>query len=138
MNATLVDSNIILDVIKEDHVWGLWSFRQIVASANMGAVFVNQVIYAEVAAGFEMQHDLASFLKNIEIEFVDLPWDAAFLAGHRHSHYRRNGGSRERTLPDFMIGAHALVKKFRLITRDVQPYRSYFPTLELIAPDTHP
>jgi predicted nucleic acid-binding protein len=138
MNATLVDSNIILDLIKEDEIWGLWSFRQISASANLGAVYVNQIIYAEVAAAFERQYDFASFLKSSEIEVVDLPWDAAFMAGHTHLHYRRNGGSRERTLPDFMIGAHAALKEFRLVTRDVQPYRTYFPTLELIAPDTHP
>ncbi len=138
MSATLVDSNIILDVIKRDVVWGLWSVRQLIASADLGEVFVNPLIYAEVASGFEVQHDLASFLKSIEIDLIDLPWDAAFLAGHKHTQYRRSGGSRERTLPDFMIGAHALVKEFRLVTRDVQPYRTYFPTLELIAPDTHP
>jgi predicted nucleic acid-binding protein len=138
MNASLVDSNIILDVIKEDSVWGLWSFRQIVASANWGALYVNQLIYAEVAAAFEKQYELASFLKSNEIEFTDLPWEAAFLAGHTHVQYRRNGGSRERTLPDFMIGAHALVKSFRLVTRDVQSYRTYFSDLEIIAPDTHP
>ncbi len=138
MNATLVDSNIILDVIKEDSLWGLWSFRQIVVSANMGALYVNQLIYAEVAAAFDKQFELAGFLKSNEIELIDLPWEAAFLAGHTHVHYRRNGGSRERTLPDFMIGSHALVKEFRLVTRDVQPYRTYFPTLDIIAPDTHP
>jgi predicted nucleic acid-binding protein len=138
MNATLVDSNIILDVIKEDDVWGLWSFRQIVASANLGALYVNQLIFAEVAAAFDKQYELAGFLRSNEIELIDLPWEAAFLAGHTHVHYRRNGGSRERTLPDFMIGAHAQVKSFRLVSRDVQPYRSYFSDLELIAPDTHP
>ena len=138
MNATLVDSNIILDVIKEDSLWGLWSFRQIVASANWGALYVNQLIYAEVAAAFDKQFELAGFLKSNEIELIDLPWEAAFLAGHTHVQYRRNGGLRERTLPDFMIGAHARIGAFRLVTRDVQPYRAYFPSLDIIAPDTHP
>ena len=138
MSATLVDSNIILDVIKEDEVWGMWSLRQVISSADLGDVFVNPLIYAEVAAGFQVQHDLATFLKSIGIDLIDLPWDAAFLAGHTHTQYRRNGGSRERTLPDFMIGSHALVKEFRLVTRDVQSYRTYFPTLDIIAPDTHP
>jgi len=138
MSATLVDSNILLDVIKDDANWKQWSLRQLMASADQGDVLVNPMIYAEIAAGFAQDHDLASFLKDIGIELVDLPWKAAFMAGHKHSQYRRSGGARERTLPDFIIGAHAVIKELRLVTRDAQPYRSYFPQLELIAPDTHP
>ena len=138
MSATLVDSNILLDVIKNDATWKNWSLRQMMASADQGEVLVNTMIYAEVASGFAHDHDLASFLSSIGIDLVDLPWKAAFMAGHKHSQYRRSGGARERTLPDFLIGAHATVKELRLLTRDVQPYRSYFPELDIIAPDTHP
>jgi predicted nucleic acid-binding protein len=41
-------------------------------------------------------------------------------------------------LPDFLIGAHASAKGYRLLTRDGRRYRSYFPKLDIIAPDTHP
>jgi predicted nucleic acid-binding protein len=138
MSATLVDSNIILDIFNGDPNWKLWSMRQIMASADQGDVFVNPIIYAEIASGFAVQHELASFLKSVGIDLVELPWEAAFSAGHAHSKYRRNGGARERTLPDFMIGSHAMIKQLRLVTRDVQPYRTYFPQLDIIAPDTHP
>jgi len=63
-----------------------------------------------------------------------LPWDAAFLAGKVFLAYRRRGGRRSAPLPDFYIGAHAAVQGLRLLTRDPRRYRTYFPTVELLAP----
>lgn len=68
----------------------------------------------------------------------DLPWDAAFLAGWAFVEYRRRGGIRAAPLPDFYIGAHAQARNYRLLTRDPGRYRSYFPDIEIVAPDTHP
>jgi predicted nucleic acid-binding protein len=138
MSATLVDSNIILDILRNDNVWKVWSVRQILFCGNQGELFINPIIYAEIAVAFEAPRDLATLLEELEIGLADLPWGAAFLAGHTHAKYRRNGGPRLRTLPDFMIGSHAKVKDLKLLTRDVQPYRTYFPQLDIIAPDTHP
>jgi predicted nucleic acid-binding protein len=38
-------------------------------------------------------------------------------------------------LPDFYIGAHAALAGMALLTRDASRYRSYFPSLEIIAPE---
>ena len=37
-------------------------------------------------------------------------------------------------MPDFYIGAHAAITGYRLLTRDVRRYRTYFPTINIIAP----
>ena len=63
-----------------------------------------------------------------------VPWAAAFLAGKCFLEYRRRGGSKRSPLPDFFIGAHAAVKGYDLLTRDATRYRTYFPTVKLIAP----
>ena len=63
-----------------------------------------------------------------------LPWEAAFLAGRCFVRYRRAAGQRRSPLPDFYIGAHALVSGLTLLTRDARRYRTYFPKLRVIAP----
>ena len=59
-----------------------------------------------------------------------------FLAGKIFLKYRASGGVRTGVLSDFFIGAHAAVLKIPILTRDVRRYRSYFPTVALIAPET--
>ena len=46
-------------------------------------------------------------------------------------------GRRSRTgvLPNFFIGAHAQVTGLPILTRDPRPYRTYFPEVEVIAPE---
>lgn len=103
-----------------------------------GPLVINQIILAETANYFEDDQNLDRNLAALKLVKEDLPWGASILAGLTHSHYRRAGGPRDRVLPDFLIGAHAVKKNYQLLTRDGARYRTYFPTLELIAPDTHP
>ena len=52
--------------------------------------------------------------------------------------YRRGGGPRRSPLPDFRLGAHAAVRGHALLTRDGARYRTYVPTLRVVAPDVAP
>jgi predicted nucleic acid-binding protein len=63
-----------------------------------------------------------------------IPYEGAFLAGKSFLAYQRRGGLKRSPLPDFLIGAHAAVAGYRLLTRDAARYRTYFPNLELITP----
>ena len=134
MPATLVDSNVILDVVTDDQEWGDWSADQLAAAAHHGALIINPVIYAEVSAGFERIEDLDDVLPASYYRRLPLPFEAAFLAGQCFVKYRKRGGSRRSPLPDFYIGAHAAIAGFTLLTRDASRYRTYFPTLRIVAP----
>jgi len=90
--------------------------------------------YAETAARFERIEDLEEAVPPDYFQRQALPWEAAFLAGRSFVVYRRRGGQRRPPLPDFYIGAHALVAGMTLLTRDPARYRTYFPKLRLIAP----
>lgn len=134
MSVVLVDSNIILDVATEDKRWGGWSSNALGAAANESALAINPLIYAEVSVGFARIEDLELALPTFLYQRESLPFEAGFLAGKAFLQYRRRGGQRSSPLPDFYIGAHAAVRRFRLLTRDPTRYRTYFPTVELIHP----
>jgi predicted nucleic acid-binding protein len=134
VTATLVDSNVLIDVLVGDPRWSEWSDDALVESLESGVVFVNQVIYSEISMGFPTVEECDWALRAQGIERIPLPWPAAFLAGRAFVEYRRRGGAKRSPLPDFFIGAHAAVERLPLLTRDPARYRSYFPTVELIAP----
>jgi hypothetical protein len=134
VTATLVDSNVILDVVTQDEEWFDWSASALARQADAGPLVVNPIIYAEASARFERIEDLEGALPPDYFRRDPLPWEAAFLAGRSYVTYRRRGGQRRSPLPDFYIGAHALVAGMTLLTRDPSRYRTYFPKLRLIAP----
>ncbi|HVH29252.1 MAG TPA: type II toxin-antitoxin system VapC family toxin [Vicinamibacterales bacterium] len=134
MRGTLVDSNVILDVLTEDREWVDWSSSMLAEAARAGTLAINPLIYAEVAVRFERIEDLDETFPADYYRRLPLPWEAAFLAGQCFVRYRRRGGSRRSPMPDFYIGAHAAVAGLTLLTRDARRYRSHFPSLRIVAP----
>jgi predicted nucleic acid-binding protein len=134
MPGTLVDSNVLLDILTEDPAWFPWSSSALEVCAEEGLLAINPVIYSEVSIGFERIEDLEQALPPEWVRRLPIPYEAAFLAGKAFVAYRREGGARRSPLPDFLIGAHAAVAGLRLLTRDSSRYRTYFPGLELAAP----
>jgi predicted nucleic acid-binding protein len=132
--ATLVDSCVLLDVITGDDQWADWSARQLAAAMDAGRVVINPLIYAEVSVGYQTVEELEDLLPASAYEREPLPYAAGFAAGKAFVRYRRGGGDKRSPMPDFYIGAHAAVAGYRLLTRDVQRYRTYFPTSDIIAP----
>jgi predicted nucleic acid-binding protein len=132
--ATLVDSCVLLDVVTGDPKWADWSAMHIAAALDAGRVVINPLIYAEVSVSYQTIEELDELLPGSEYEREPLPWTAGFAAGKAFLRYRRGGGDKRSPMPDFYIGAHALVARYRLLTRDVRRYRSYFPALDIIGP----
>jgi predicted nucleic acid-binding protein len=132
--VTLVDSCVLLDVITGDERWADWSAEQISVAMDAGRVVINPLIYAEVSVGYETVEELEELLPASEYEREPLPYVAGFAAGKAFLRYRRSGGDKRSPMPDFYIGAHAAVAGYRLLTRDIHRYRTYFPTMDIIAP----
>ena len=131
---TLVDSNVLLDIVTEDEQWLDWSSSSLSACAERGRLVINPLVYAEVSTGFSSIEDLDDALPPEYFVREGLPWAAAFLAGKAFMQYRRRGGARLHPLPDFYIGAHAAIAGYTLLTRDARRYRTYYPRLRIIAP----
>jgi len=132
--TTLVDSNVLLDIATEDRTWYEWSAHALASAADQGPLVINAIIYAEVSIGFAAIEELDDALPPDVFAREPLPYEAGFLAGKAFVAYRRRGGARSVPLPDFYIGAHAAINSHRLLTRDAQRYRTYFPTVQLLTP----
>jgi predicted nucleic acid-binding protein len=135
--STFVDSNVLIDVWGPPGTATEWSTSALTTCHEEGPLVLNAIVWSELAPLVKAEASLQAASARLGFDREQIPWGAAFLAGVVHSRYRKAGGTRERTLPDFLIGAHASVAGHRLLTRDASRYRSYFPDLEIIAPDTN-
>jgi predicted nucleic acid-binding protein len=135
--STLIDTNILIDVWGSPRPWTGWSQDALVRCRGEGTLLINAIVWSEIAPSLEAGV-LSAYTDELEIGRENLPFAAAYEAGVAHARYRKADGIRERTLPDFLIGAHAHHGGHRLLTRDASRYRKYFPSLEIISPETHP
>lgn len=132
---TLVDTNVLLDIVSADPRWLTWSLPQLARRTALGPVVVNDIIYAEMSIRMETMADLELALRELDVRLERAPSRALFLAGKCYRRYRSSGGIRTGVLPDFFIGAHAQVLGWPILTRDVRRYRTYFPDVVLITPE---
>jgi len=138
MTSVLVDTNIFIDIFGPPNPFLDWSSRHLTTCRSEGQLVLSPIVWAELAGVRPSEADLSRLMARLDLVRESLPFSAAFEAGRAHIAYRKGGGLREKTLPDFFIGAHALVKSHRLLTRDTARYRAYFPSVDLISPETHP
>jgi hypothetical protein len=131
----LVDTNVLLDVVQDDPTWADWSQRRLDAARLGDSLCINPVIYAELSMAFARIEELEAVVADGEFQLEEIPREALFLAGKVFLRWQRSRASTKRNvLPDFFIGAHAAVRGWSILTRDVGRYRSYFPTVPLISP----
>lgn len=132
--GTLVDTNVWVDCIDPRSRWHDWAIEQLQTCSERSPLHVNIVIYAELLVPGPSVDALDALLDVYGTLRTPLPWAAASLTAAAYALYRRNGGSTQKPLPDFFIGAHAAVANLSVLTRDPKPYRSYFARLQVIAP----
>ena len=130
----LVDTNVLLDVIQDDPRWASWSINQLETARLTDQLAINAVIYSELSMAFRRIEELERVIAEATLLVEPIPRESLFLAGKVFLNNRRQQGTKQGVLPDFYIGAHAAVLGCPILTRDVGRYRSYFPSVRLIAP----
>jgi predicted nucleic acid-binding protein len=125
---------VLVDVLQDDPQWAEWSIGQLRAQATIHELVINPVAHAELSLSFSTLESLDRAVADMQLTVREIPRPALFLAGKAFLQYRRRGGAKTQVLPDFFIGAHAAVERWRLPTRDASRFRTYFPSLEVISP----
>lgn len=131
---TAVDTNVLLDLLTGDPRHGPASVAALRRTAADGALIASTVVWAEVIGAFEDVRAVTDRLDRLGVELIPDDREVAQAAGRVYGAYRAAGGTRRRILPDFLIGAHALVHADRLLTRDRGFYRERFDRLTILEP----
>jgi predicted nucleic acid-binding protein len=133
-----IDSSVLIDLIGADARASAAeeSLRKALAQ---GPVVACEVVIAEVVAGLGQSATVIEALEEAGIAFSPLEYRAAARAGEMQRRYKQRRASGTptlgaRTVPDFLIGAHALLQCTGLITRDEGFFRDYFKGLKVIVP----
>jgi hypothetical protein len=132
---TLIDSNVLIDILGGDPVWSAHSVRRLSDCAKRGPIAINDVVYAELAAGFASQAQLDDEIAAMRLKIAPMSKAALFLAGQVLRRYRAGGGTRPNVLADVFIGAQASAEGWPILTRDERRYRAYFPDVALAGVD---
>lgn len=130
-----LDSSVLVDLLADGPQADAAEacLRQCLSS---GPVVICDVALAEVCSALRDGSEAMAVLEDMSIRYSPLEAKSALRAGEMLRRYRQRGGSRIRAVPDFLIGAHALLQCNGLITRDDRFYRDYFKGLKLIVPAT--
>ena len=130
-----VDSSVLIDLFEErDPALTDAAIDTLREALRVGPVVVSDIVLAEVCTALKSGSDVLADIEEVGISFLPTEARSALRAGEMQRRYRQRGGHRDRTVPDFLIGAHALLQCQGLITRDAGFFRDYFKGLKVIVP----
>lgn len=129
-----VDSSVILDVLAGGGAAAAGSQKALRRARAEGRLIVCECVLAEIYPALPSEELFRQFLQDWQLQFVASSLESASLAGRFYARYLERGGSRQRVLPDFLIGAHAQVHADRLVARNRGYWRDCFERLVLLDP----
>ena len=130
---TAVDSSVLFDIVKGAPGANAAQAALEAALAH-GGLCVCAVVVAELGRYLASEQELRDFLAACQIDHDPMSMESALEAARIMCAYARNKGPRERTAPDFLIGAHAITQADALLTTDAGFFRHYFAELVVVSP----
>lgn len=137
---TLLDTNVVIYAFEGESQFYRWARRTIGEAVQTGGAAINAVSLAELCVGDAEPETVADRVRVWGVETLDVPVAAASVTARAYQVYRQrrkrdsDKDSPATPLPDFFIGAHALIMGWTLATADVGRYKTYFPKLRLKTP----
>lgn len=133
--TTAVDASVLLDVVLDDPRYRDRSLRALKAERRRGGLIVCPIVWAQVFSSARDPETLGPLLERAGLAYDPFDRACADLAGRLFKHYRRVAGPRRsHALSDFMVGAHALTRGARLLSRDRAFYLRFFDGLQVVEP----
>ena len=129
-----IDSSVLIDLLTGDPDASESAEASLRGALGIGPVVVCDVVLAEITAVLKNGAESLDALEAMGLGYLPLEARSAIRAGEMQRRYRQRGGKRERTIPDFLVGAHAMLQCSALITRDAGFFRDYFKGLKVIVP----
>ncbi len=131
---TAVDTSVLLDLFADNAQFRARSLAAIRRSLAGGPLVACDLVWAEVVAAFADVEAAMQAMGEIPVSYSALDATSALRAGSAWRAYRQAGGSRERLVADFLVGAHAMVQADQLLTRDRGFGKVAFAGLSVIDP----
>jgi len=132
---TAIDTNILIDILEPDPVFGQASKQALRRCLQEGSVVACEVVWAEVVTAYSRKKkQVLDIFSKIGIEYSAMTLEAAVEAAVCWSAFRKKNKVRDRIVADFLVGGHALILSDRLLTRDRGFFRDYFKRLRIESP----
>ena len=128
-----VDSSVLIDILNGD-ARAAASGDALRTALEAGPVAICDVVLAEVCSALMEPDEVQAAIESLGIQYLPTKQAAAARAGEMQKRYRDRAGTHPRVLPDFLVGAHALLQCDALITHDHAFARDYFKGLKVIVP----
>ena len=134
-----VDTSVLVDLLGDDTMADAAEscLRDALA---LGPVVLCDVVVSEITAGLGHGTEIMDAVEEMGVSYLPVELKAAIRAGEMQRRYKQRlraagvTSAIQRTVPDFIVGAHALLQCSALITRDAGFFRDYFKGLKVIVP----
>jgi predicted nucleic acid-binding protein len=135
-----IDTSILIDLLGEDAMADAAEACVRDALAG-GPVVLCDVVVSEITSGLGHGADIMDVVEEMGMSYLPVERKSAIRAGEMQRRYKqrlrtlgKEDSPGQRAVPDFIVGAHALLQCSALITRDAGFFRDYFKGLKVIVP----